>query len=200
MNYISVLDHHTNTMWILTELHFFQIPGGAAKVLNQGVSLTCTCHALANAITDQLNERNIDVSQESLADILVNNNKHIGAVWPDIYDNYGQSVLVKDKNSDVWYSINIKTVKRVKKFISGEKHLLAYFSEHGNHCVYIKEQVEDSYNCVNSWGKFDPYPVIPVEDPRNILWTVQVEFKIASSSEFMTELYFKLFFVILESF
>ena len=162
--------------------------------------MTCTCHALANAIVDQLNEHNIDVSQKSLACILVNNNKHIGVVWPDIYDNYGQPVFVKDQNSGEWYSINIKTVKRVKKFINGEKHLLAYFSEHGNHCVFIKEQVEDWYNCVNSWGESDPYPVIPVEDPRNILWTVQVEFKIASSSEFMTELYFKLFFVILESF
>ena len=162
--------------------------------------MTCTCHALANAIVDQLNEHNIDVSQKSLACILVNNNKHIGAVWPDIYDNYGQPVFVKDQNSGEWYSINIKTVKRVEKFINGEKHLLTYFSEHGNHCVFIKEQVEDWYNCVNSWGESDPYPVIPVEDARNILWTVQVEFQSASSSEFMTELYFKLFFVILESF
>lgn len=162
--------------------------------------MTCTCHALANAIADQLNEHNIDVSQESLAHILVNNNKHVEAVWPDIYDNYGQPVFLKDKNSGVWYSINIKTVKKVKKFISGEKHVLSYFTKCGNHCVFIKEQVEDSYNCVNSWGKDDPYPVIRVEDPRNILWTVQVEFQSASSSEFMTELYFKLFFVILESF
>ena len=130
----------------------------------------------------------------------MNNNKHIGAVWPDIYDNYGQPVLVKDKKSGEWYSINIKTVKRVKRFISGQKHLLAYPSQCGYHCVFIKEQVKDLYNCVNSWGDIDPYPVIPVKHPRNILWTVQVEFQSLSPSEFMTELYFKLFFVILESF
>ena len=58
--------------------------------------MTCTCHALANAIADQLNEHKIDVNQKSLADILVNNNKHVGAVWPDIYDNYGQPILVMD--------------------------------------------------------------------------------------------------------
>ena len=149
--------------------------------------MTCTCHALANAIVDQLNEHNIDVSQKSLACILVNNNKHIGAVWPDIYDNYGQPVFLKDKKSGVWYSINIKTVKRVKKFINGEKHLLAYSSKRGNHCVFIKEQIEGWYKCVNSWGKDDPDPVIPIEDPTNILWMVQVESQSASPpSEFMT--------------
>ena len=186
------------TIWILTELRFFQIPGGAAKVLNQGSSLTCTCHALANAIADQLNEQNIDVNQKSLADILVNNNKHVEAVWPDIYDNYGEPILVMNENSGKWCSIKIKSVKRVEKFINGKKHLLSYSSERGNHCVFIKEQIEDSYKCVNSWGEYnDPYPVIPVED-ANILWTVQVECQPASPSEFMTGLYFKLVFALVE--
>ena len=149
--------------------------------------MTCTCHALANAIADQLNEEhNIDVNQKSIADILVNNNKHVGAVWPDIYNNYSHPILVMDENSEKWISINIKTVKRVEKFINGEKHLLAYSSKHGNHCVFLKEQKKGLYECVNSWGEDDPYPEVAVEYPRNMLWMVRVEWEFASQSEFMT--------------
>ena len=150
--------------------------------------MTCTCHALANAIADKLNEEhNIDVNQESLADILVNNNQHVGAVWSDIYDNYGQPILLMDRNSKEkeWISIKIKTVKRVEKFINGEKHLLSYLSKDGHHCVFLKEQIGDSYKCVNSWGEYDSYPLVPVENPGNRLWMVRVEFEPASDSEFM---------------
>ena len=149
--------------------------------------MTCTCHALANAIADKLNEEhNIDVNQEILANILVNSNKHVGPVWPDIYDNYGEPILVKNEKSKEWISINIKTVKRVEKFINGEKHLLAYSSERGKHCVFLKEQIKDSYICVNSWGEYDSHPVVPVKKYGNILWMVRVEFEPASDSEFMT--------------
>ena len=172
-------------------IFFFQIPGAAAKVLNQGSSLTCTCQALANAIADKLNEEhNIDVNQESLADILVNNNQHLGAVWPHEYDNYRQRILLMDRNSKEeekkWISIKIKTVKEVNKFINGEKHLLSYISKNGHHCVFLKEQIGDSYKCVNSWGEKEPYPLVPVENPGNKLWIVRIEFEPAPpNSEFM---------------
>ena len=107
-------------------------------------------------------------------------------MWPDIYNNYGQPILVMDENSGEWISINIKTVKRVEKFINGEKHLLSYLSKDGLHCVFLKEQIEDSYKCVNSWGEHDSYPVVPVEHPGNMLWIVLVENKSAPNSEFMT--------------
>ena len=115
----------------------------------------------------------------------MNNNKHVGAVWPDEYNNYGQRILVMDENSGKWISIIIKTVKRVEKFINGEKHLLAYLSKDGHHCVFLKEQIRDFYKCVNSWGEYDPYPLVPVENPGNRLWMVRVEFEPASNSEFM---------------
>ena len=149
--------------------------------------MTCTCHALANAIADQLNEKhNIDVDQKSIAHVLVTNNNHVGAEWPDKYNNYSQPILAMDENSKEWISINIKTVKRVEKFINGEKHLLAYSSKHGRHCVFLKEQIKDLYKCVNSWGEYDSYPVAAVEHPNNMLWMVRVGFEFASQSEFMT--------------
>ena len=148
--------------------------------------MTCTCHALANAIADKLfEEHDIDVDQRILANILVNNNGHVGPVWPDIYHNYDKPILVMNETSKKWISINI-TVKRVERFINGEKHLLSYLSERGKHCVFVKEQIEDSYKCVNSWGGDNSSPAVPVGKLGNILWVVRVEFKIVPDSEFMT--------------
>ena len=62
--------------------------------------MTCTCHAIVNAISDQLNDKyKIDIDPTRLANILVNNNQHVGAVWPDKYDNYIQPIITMDEKS-----------------------------------------------------------------------------------------------------
>ena len=148
--------------------------------------MTCTCHALANAIADQLNdEYQIDIDQTRLANVLVNNNQHVGAVWPDEYNNYSHPILAMDEKTKIWYSIKIKTVKRVEKFINAERHVLSYYTTKvGNswtdrHCVFVRQQLGDLYDCVNSWEDYNLCPAIPVRKPGNILWVVQVECKFA---------------------
>ena len=148
--------------------------------------MTCTCHALANAISAQLNdEYKIDIDPTRLANILVNNNQHVGAVWPDEYDNYIQPIITMDEKSKKWISIKIKTVKRVEEFIKTEKHVLSYNTEviggkwTNKHCVFVREQLGGLYHCVNSWGDHDLYPHIPVARPGNILWIVQAKWEYA---------------------
>ena len=157
-----------------TGLYFFQTFGG--NKLNQGFSKASTCFALANAIADQLdNEHCILVNPKSIADIIVNNNQHVGAIWPDLYDDYHQPILVMDENTGTWIYIIIRSVRRVKEFQERATHLLLYISKGGYHCVFVKEKIGEYYSCVNSWGNLDPYPRVPVEDPRNILWIVKVD-------------------------
>lgn len=72
---------------------FLQIPGGyhsdegvlnissiPGNSLGQGLSDKCACHAIANAVIEQLAEKGIDIDQSSFAQILVSNNGTIGAV------------------------------------------------------------------------------------------------------------------------
>ena len=87
--------------------------------------MTCTCHALANAIADQLNdEYQIDIDQTRLANVLVNNNQHVGACGPINITTIATLFLPWMKKLRQWYSIKIKTVKRVEKFINAERHVL----------------------------------------------------------------------------
>ena len=108
-------------------------------------------------------------------------NRHIGPVWPDECDDYKETILTMDENSREWFSIKIKTVKRVENFINNERHVLSYCTTQvgerwiNNHCVFVKEQLGEFYNCVDSWGDYDSNPTVPVKRPGNILWMVQAE-------------------------
>ena len=152
--------------------------------MEQGHSWTCTLHALANTIADQLKSKSkIDIDPTRIVNILVNENKHIGAVWPDKFDYCSKPIITMDKETKNWISIKIKTVKRVNFFISSESHILSHYSDLGNHCVFVKEKQGDCYHCLNSYGKnYNPYPVVDANQPYNILWTVQVECEVAPNS------------------
>lgn len=152
-------------------------PGSKGRVLNQGNSDTCTCYAIANAVADQLAEKQIDIDQSVFAGILVDKKGNIGAVWPDFYDNYHSSILIKDDKSGRHYSIKIRTVRPVEKFIDNQRHILAYYTNTNKyHCVFIEEKKGDYYSCLNSWGNHDPNPKIPLKKTGNKLWRVSVDF------------------------
>ena len=135
-------------------LNTYPIPGSKAYPLDQGDSNTCTCHAVANAVADQLVDANIDIDQRFLAYWLVANNQTIGN----------------------WISLKL-TVREVESFSNADKHVLAYYTPQGYHCVYVKQQSENYYECVNSWKDDDPFPKVDLGRRGNRLWRVRVELK-----------------------
>lgn len=99
--------------WIL--FCVLQIPGSAALPLDQHISPASTCHALANAITDQLNEQSqVDIDPMPLANILFSYSEHVAIMWPGGYHNYLKPLTTMDEKTDRWISIKTKTVKRVE--------------------------------------------------------------------------------------
>ena len=156
-------------------------PGAEAYPLDQGKSSTCTCHAIANAVADLLTDvHNFNINQDNLAQLLVNINQSIGAVWPNFFDNH--SLIIKGKQKEQrdpeWILLKI-TVKEVQSFSVTDKHVLAYYTygrgPHGYHCVFVKELVQNYYKCVNSWKDNDPYPEVKVNQCGNRLWRVGVD-------------------------
>ena len=159
-------------------LDTFPIPGSHAYPLNQGDSSTCSCHATANAVADQLADQGVDIDQKCLVHLLVQINGSIGPVWPDFYDNV--SIDMQVQNETKWIRMKL-TVEAVGSFSKNNKHVLAYhtgkrLSPHDYHCVFVKEQTGDYYECVNSWGKDDPNPKVHVNQFGNRLWMVMVKF------------------------
>ena len=157
------------------------IPGSKAFPLDQGDSNTCTCHAVANAVAEQLEDEEIDIDQNFLAKWLVANNQTIGPVWPHFFDNYPYHILVQNRNNGEWISLKL-TVSEAESFSNTDKHVLAYYTHAGNkpqvyHCVYVSQKSEKYYSCVNSWKDYNPYPEVDLDRPGNRLWRVRAEVK-----------------------
>ena len=156
----------------------YSAPTSKGRVLYQGNSETCTCYAIANAVADQLADKQININQSSFASILVDRKGSIVPVWPHFYDNYHDSILIMDDQSGEYYSIKITSVKQVTHFNDEYKYVLAYYtSTNDYHCVFVKEKSGNYYSCINSWGNtHNPYPKFEIHKRHNILWMVRVEF------------------------
>ena len=169
-----------------------QAPGGGPRNLNQGLSNSCTCHALANAIANELDKIGIDVVQEHIVSILVTYSQHVGQVFPHNFDSFEEPILTMDQNSQKWILIRIETVKEIynlEDYTPDKSHVLAYYTreeidEHGEtqwygyHCVFVKGKIilqRNDFKCINSWGHYDKNPVVPVNRFGNRLWVVQVK-------------------------
>ena len=154
---------------------------------------------MANAIGDQLEADGIDINQSHVAQILINFNQHVAAVWPHRFHNYRKPILTKDQQTKKWVSIKIKTVEKVDSFSPKGRHVLAYYTTRKRkadeekscrnyHCVFVKRQLklqDNAYDCVNSWGDGDPFPVVEQNRPGNILWLVEAEWKPAPEGLFL---------------
>lgn len=152
-----------------------------AQPLDQGMSQTCTCYAISNAIAEQLAEQTIKIDPSALAQVLVSNNQSIGAVWPHFYDNYSMPILAQNEDNGEWISIHIKTVQETMVMNDADKFVLAYYSKSGYHCVFVRKKSENFYECVNSWKHFQQNPKVKLDQIGNRLWKVKAEFKCAVS-------------------
>ena len=165
------------------------IPSSKACPLNQGSSNTCTHHAIANAVADQLADKHVDIDQNAFATTLVSYVGSIGPVWPHFFDNFHIPVIIMNKADEQWISVKIDIVREVREFCNTGKYVLAYnikeMLQDGTwkwgeyHCVFVKQQSENHYVCVNSWGDTDEYPEVELNRPGNRLWIVSVEFQYA---------------------
>ena len=162
-----------------------QAPGGGPRNLDQGFSSSCTCHALANAIANELDKNGIDVDQEHIVSILVTYKQHAGRTFPHDFHSFEEPIITKDNGSRKWIQINIETVMEIynfEQYVPDKSHVLAYFTrketdEYGKvggtdyHCVFVKGKMilENAFNCVNSWGNYEKYPVVPMNRYGNRL-------------------------------
>ena len=180
-----------------------QSPGGELRALNQGLSNTCTCHALTNAIAKQLaRQEGIDVVQELIVGALVSYNGHIGPIFPHSFDNFQKPILTMDQDSEEWIEIRINTVEEkynLEEYDPQESHVLSYFSrkgkdQHGNlkwkdyHCVFVERRLKlrgNAFECVNSYGNYEKRPVVELNRPGNRLWVVRASWDHASEGLFI---------------
>ena len=109
------------------------------------------------------------------------NNQYIGPVWSHFFNNYSIPWKMQNESNPECILINI-TVKEVERFSNMEKDVLAYHTRcertsQDYHCVLVKEQLGNYYNCMSNWGDNDTYPKIEVNRSGNRLWRVETVIK-----------------------
>ena len=169
-------------------------PKERARPLDQGLSETCTLHAVANATVESLTTKNIDVKLDEVLGALKQ------AEYVDIHEgnkveDFNRAVMKRMTDKKTGMSVDVELtvgkytdLKRHEQFNELQpriKFVLTYntnkLEESGRHCVYIDKFIEISgkkkFVCVNSWGKFEENPVVDVDQPGNIVYGVVAHWK-----------------------
>ena len=166
-------------------------PKERARPLDQGLSETCTLHAIANATVESLTARDIDVKLDEVLGALkqaeyVNvyeGNKpeeFDGAVMKRLTDKKtGKSVDVKltvGKCNDLRKNELFEQLQQSIKFVLVYNLNRPTDPEVALHCVYIDKNItirgKKKLVCFNSWGEEEENPVVDVDRPGNVVFGV----------------------------
>ena len=142
---------------------------------------------------EQLDAVGIHVNHSHIVQNLIKLCKDGGPVWPDKFHDSKETFITMDERTKQHIVLKIKTVeevdlKKVHDISPADKHVLVYSLETSTHCVFVKRKLKlekDAYECVNSWGSYDPYPIIEQSQRGNYLYRVRAEWKQALEGYFI---------------
>ena len=148
------------------------------------MSGTCTYHALANAVIEQLDADGLNLNHNHVVQTLIKFCKGDEAVWPDKFHDCKDTIITMDEETKQHIAVTIKVVEKVHDFSPAEKHVLVYGLVTWLHTVYVKRQLmlRNAYECVNSWGDCDPHRIIEINRLGNVLYRVRAKWELASKS------------------
>ena len=55
--------------------------------------------------------------------------------------------------------------------------------KHDKHCIFVKSVINGYFNCINSWGDYEPEPKVPIGQEGNRLWKVIVDYRTDAPKE-----------------
>ena len=80
--------------------------------------------------------------------------------------------------------VQVKRARKVRDILKSKKCVLVYERNLGDpsttHCVYIKDTIvsekgELSCLCINSWGMYDPTPLVDLKRTKHIVYCIDVQ-------------------------
>lgn len=166
-------------------------PKERARPLDQGLSETCTLHAIANATVESLTERDIDVKLDEVLGAL-KQAEYVNVYEGNKVEEFHGAVMKRLTNKKTGKSVDVKlTVAKCNELRKNEdfaqnqhsiKFVLVYNLNRPNdpeaawHCVYIHKydtiRGKKKLVCFNSWGEEEENPVVDVDRPGNVVYGV----------------------------
>jgi hypothetical protein len=152
---------------------------------DQGLSESCTLHAISKAVVSFMDKKMIDVKQDWVETVLLACIGSSDRQWPSTFNEKEieiEGTIPNESNRKVNMKIklSINCVVTTNQ-IPNEKfeYILctSYLSPEDFHSVYIEKKVEETglLHCINSWGPENkPHPVILIGDHSNKFYRVQM--------------------------
>jgi len=158
--------------------------GEEASISAQGDSLTCVRHALAKSVIMIAHNSipQMDFKQAEAISAIQNLDvaKHPNAEHVITFNN--QEILMQDYISQQLYFVNMQVRVCDIHDYSPDHHgyILQYNAREGPHAVYVQYQESGNWVCLNSWGDYDPEPMVNVQQAGNALFEVYITLRSSS--------------------